>query len=89
MELEALRNTTDICIFIGETLEVGCTSSDPDAELELTSADGTVYPNATATIMAGMDNFDAVNTTFSCRITSVMGPCGMFAFTSTVQVYGK
>ena len=79
----------DTCIFLEETLDVRCTSSDPTAELMLFSADGTVYPNASATIVVTEATMNAAATTFSCQITNVGGPCGMFEFTKTVNVFGK
>ena len=84
-----LREQFDTCIYIGETLVVECTSTDPNAVLELSGGDGTTYMNGTARIDVSTTTFDAANTTFSCVITNAQGPCGQFMFQSPVRVYGK
>ena len=73
-----------------ETLEVECTSDNPDAQLALRSEDGTMYENATARFVVTMGSgFDAANQTFMCAITNAQGSCGGFIFRSSVIVYGK
>lgn len=88
-ERAAIRSQFDTCIFVGETLEVECASSDPTAVLALMSEDGTMYVNGTASFEVTLDNINAANMTFLCSITNAPGPCGGFVFRSAVVAYGK
>ena len=88
-ERAAIRQEVNTCIYFGETLVVECTSTDPTAMLALSGGDGTMYPNGTARITVSETTFDQANTTFSCVITNVQGPCGQFMFQTSVRVYGN
>ena len=85
-EFQANINT---CVFFNEVLSVNCTSSDPMAQLVLTSSDGTVYDNSSATIRVTDANADEVDTTFICRISNAEDACGTAEFRSTVRVFGR
>ena len=85
-----LRNQTglenvDACVFLGETLDLACSTADTMAGVMI-SAPGGSMGNETLRVMTVTT---ADEGTYSCRLTNVDGVCRGAALTMEVRVFGK
>ena len=85
LTMEERQNlTADICVFVGETLNVDCTTNDDEATLAL-EENGVVVVNNSFSFVVQEDRLEIM---YGCGISSAEGRCGTFRQMSNVQVFG-
>lgn len=82
-----MRNMTDLCLFVGETLGLNCNAED-GTPLNIIDPTGRDMGN-NFTIVPTYDNINDVNGTHECQLSNIAGPCGAGALQLAVEVFGK
>ncbi len=72
-----------VCAFVGETLELNCTTDDNMVPLEITAPDGSMATGSL--IVSSVDIGD--EGTYSCRLSNDPGPCGLSTEQREVRVF--